>query len=111
MAWRGLDKLILSALLLACSASTATRIDEQGASADDGEDDDSQPIEDDDDASSGDEQDDSSDPPPVTEIVDTLPPGFTAGTTAGGFHIVGPLDTAEPRNDACVNVLRAVVRD
>jgi fibro-slime domain-containing protein len=105
-----LGKLILAALLVACSArGAATDRDEQGASTDDASDDDTQPIEDDGDGDP-DETTDSFEPTPG-EVVDTLPAGFTAATSAGGFQVVGPLDAAEPSNKACVNVLRAVVRD
>jgi fibro-slime domain-containing protein len=42
----------------------------------------------------------------------TLPPGFTAETTYGGWKIVGLLkDFTEPSENVCKNVLRAIARD
>jgi len=42
----------------------------------------------------------------------TLPRGFTKETAHGGWKVLGPLaDFQEPTENACKNVLRAIVRD
>jgi fibro-slime domain-containing protein len=49
--------------------------------------------------------------PPAT-IYETLPEGFTAETTAGGWKVLGALaDFEEPKDNSCANVLRVVMRD
>jgi fibro-slime domain-containing protein len=111
VAWQDHGKLILLALLTACSArSAATSSDEQAANADDGSDD-SQSVEEDPDDDGTTDEAGASDPSSSTDVVETLPEGFTPGTVAGGYHVVGALDDAEPSNQPCANVLRAVVRD
>ncbi len=48
----------------------------------------------------------------VAVLETTIPPGFTKGTTAGGFKVEGPLaDYEAPEDNSCVNVLNVVVRD
>jgi fibro-slime domain-containing protein len=49
---------------------------------------------------------------PPAKIEETLPPGFTAETTYGGWKVVGLLSAFdEPSENVCANVLRAIARD
>lgn len=52
-----------------------------------------------------------SDKPPA-KIDETLPAGFTAETTNGGWKVLGLLaDFKEPSDNVCANVLRTIARD
>jgi fibro-slime domain-containing protein len=60
----------------------------------------------------GDADDDQEEDDRPMEVVGTLPDGFTPGTTAGGYQVLGTLEEfEEPTDNSCVNVLRAVIRD
>jgi fibro-slime domain-containing protein len=49
---------------------------------------------------------------PPAKIEETLPPGFTAETTFGGWKVLGPLaNFNEPAENVCANVLRTIARD
>lgn len=49
---------------------------------------------------------------PPAMIEETLPAGFTAATTKGGWRIVGKLsEFSEPASNSCANVLRLIARD
>ncbi|APR79135.1 Multiple EGF-like-domain protein 3 precursor [Minicystis rosea] len=49
---------------------------------------------------------------PPAKIDETLPPGFTAETSYGGWKVLGLLkDFNEPSENVCANVLRVIARD
>ncbi len=49
---------------------------------------------------------------PPAKIDETLPAGFTAETTNGGWKVLGLLaDFKEPSENVCANVLRTIARD